>query len=617
MSQEKVLQWKDRLKMADRLWDRHGLTTRHEQVSPHWVTLTSLLNMYRNITFMADWGGIPHEELIEVPSGFSLVNTLMSQMYARNPILDVSAHSDQQKRNATNMEALQNTLIRTRNLGWKRQLNRALLHALITPGSFIRHGYTPREEMFSEKNLTPRQLERFQAAKPDVPWIRSWPIWDVRVDPTCSTFDPRGDVWWIAFRSLVPMQDIRDNPNRIARKDLRATRTIDERVFLGNSVSTPTKEEMQLVEIWTVYEARERTFFEISEGSDLTLREPERWPLEWENLPYTFLGFNEQLDTPFPIPPMSIVADQILERNKLRTMMSQLVKRMRRVVAVAEQALSETQRSQIEGDDPDLKEFMFFQGNQTGDSMREVQLGTFEQSLLLYDDRLTEDMREALGQSLLSRGQRINVDTAAEAHSVQAGSDLQTGRLAGPWEDFLSDVFATIGDGLQSPGVIQDAISVPILGRQDARELFGSVELNPFKRIAEKELRGSFMYEVRAGSTTPRNPAEDAQTAQRNLEFAAAQGPESFRLPQFQLDWILANDLDPEKYMQNAQQIAQLRAQLASGELAGQPEQKDPGAPVPLDLITGGGGGGGQPQGGGPPAGSAQGGGGVVGGGSA
>jgi hypothetical protein len=567
--------------MADNLWREHGLMHDQSGMQLHAHSLHSLLNAYRNITFNSSWGGIPEEELIEVPSGFALVNTLMAQLFARYPIIDVTSQNPEEKKAAAAMETTQNVLMRTRNLGMKKQLNRTLLHALITPMGVLRHGFTPAREIATEDG---RRIERYQAAKPNVPWIRSWPIWDVRFDTTAETFDPRGDVWWCAFRTLLPIQDIRDNPGMIARDDLHATRTLRERTFLGNRVRKENENpETELVEVWTVYESRERTWFQISDGSDLALRDPDDWPIPWETLPYNVLGMNEQLDTPFPIPPMGVVADQIMERNKVRTMMSQLVKRMRRIVAIAAASLDEDVRARLEGEDPDLVEMIFLKGQSIGDAIREVAMGGFDQGLLLYDDRLTEDMREALGQSLMSRGQRINVDTATEVNSVQQGSDLQAGRLAGPWEDFLSDAVATFGDGLQSPDVIQDELVLPILGRQDARELFQDLELSPFRTVTSGSISGSFIYEIRPGSTSPRNPFEEVEKAAFNIDRMTPFA-ESVNFPQLLTDFITAQGLDPEKYLTSPQEIEAQRQTAAAGV---QTPVQDEASPLPADLLNG------------------------------
>ena len=562
--------WTDELTRSDRLWERAGITSSDGRLGEE---SRKMVSAYNTTTWMDDLAGIPLEALREVPIIFNETKTARAQLYARHPIVDVFATDRETAGNARRMERFVNHTLRKRDLGIKRQWNRSLLAGLMLPGGgFLRHGFTPEEEVFDDAG---KRIERYMPAKSNFPWMRSLPPWAIRIDPLAETFDPRGDVRWVAFLNLRTMDEIRRNPNMKARKDLRPTRTVDFGTGDG---------EVEVVESWVVFENMERTWFEISpKGSDKPLRTQEGWPIPWPTLPYNHLGFHENLDSPFPIPPARPLTHVAYEMNVLRTMMAEFVKRQRRIIAVAVDKLNDDDEARLfSGDGPDMMELLRFEGEGVGDAIKEVNAGGFDQTLIAWEGVLRQESRETMGQSLMDRGQRINVESASEAEGVKTGSELQRGVLAGPWEDFMSDSVATWATALQTPDVLTDEITIPVLGSADARDLFrgteGELGFSPFDTSDPKEIRGEFLYEVRPGSTAPRDPAEEIQRRIAWLSVAK-EHPQLVALDQAVLELAIDMDLDPTKALQSPEEIKAVQQGL---------QQNGPG-PTGEQTGTGGG----------------------------
>lgn len=558
-SERFVHEWRDiELAHSHRVWKNNGLT----DDSPKEVAVNSVYKMYRNDSWDGSWGGISQAHLIEVPMMFSLVNTLMAKLFARHPRVDVHTENPTEKQAARRMEVTQNFLIRKRDLGMKRQLNRALLGMMLAPFGAIRHGFSPEQEVFDDDGRIISRTSVF----PDTPWIQAIDAPYLRMDPMANSFHPDDGVRWCAFYTPMTMRQIERTPGLIKRRDLRPTRRTKNVLARPEDLNDKEMEaELQIVDAWTIYDGEDRTWFTVSEGSDKPIREEAPWPLAWRRLPVNVSGFNPQLDTPFFISPASIIAQLCRERNKVRTLMLELVKRMRRLALLNSTRFEDDDLNKLlSRGGPELAEFVKVTGT-AADAVAEVALGGDPSSLLTIDSRIEEDARLALGQSLQDRGQRINVESATESANVQEGADLQSGRMAGPFDDFMSDVFATHGQALQTAGILED-VSVPILGEIASDELFSDLgqEERGFLRITRDEgLQGTFIHEVRPGSAAPRNPEEEAARALRNLEVASS-FPDQVNKTEALSDYFVAVDKDPARMVQEAPPATQAGDALAN-----------------------------------------------------
>lgn len=560
MNLDEARRWKARLTYAHGVWRDKGLTDN----SPPQKKATRFLDYYRGRQEMGvQWSGIADGDVVIDNVMFPIFNTLQANLYARNPKVDVISTRREEAPNAGRMERLVNHLLGKQSLRIRREMNRALLDAFPMPFAIVRHGFTPQAEKVDDRgNL----IDFYDPAKPDFPWVRRWPAWDFRCDPTGQTLHPE-DAWWCAFRSMIPLEHLRRNPNTINRRDLRPTHVwaTDSLRKIDSQQDSP--EESSLVEVWTFYDKERREWFQLTDGSDLPIRNPDEWPIpSWRTLPYNLLQFNEVPDDPFGISYGELIAPLQDDLNRVMTLALELAKRQRRIVVVDREGLAEGEAEKLEA--LSLIEFVFAkQGQRPQDLVKEIPVGGGFQELLLLAQYIKNEIRGMIGVGEMERGQRINVETAAEAQQVGAGSAVQRGRNQGPWEDFFTDVIEKFSLAVQDTVVAE--IAIPIVGPEDAQELFAAAgPSSRFEEIGPEGIQGDFLYKIRPGSTLPHDPNEELRQ-EIALNGALQQFGEAVNWPQRLVDLALAAEYDPRRIaapQQMQQGVNEQRAQaLAAG----------------------------------------------------
>jgi hypothetical protein len=581
MTERDVKRWSARLADCHQLWKKKGMISERigskASFGPRAEGIWRGYQHYRMDPWTGAWGGIPKSRLATTTLGFSSYNTWSAGLMARNPKCQVlprlrtgSKHATEVAKDAMLVEALINYDIQ--QLEWKRELNRTLFTSFYSPlGGVLRHGFTPSEEFFFD-DKGERRMERNAVAVPDRPWIEAVKSWNVRIDPNVEYFDPDGHARYVFFRKLRTMEEVRRNPNLKERDDL------EPNIQLGNEAGLSQQGDMdpddQWLESWVCYESEERTWFEIVEGLSKPLRERDDWPIPWKCLPYNLLQFNEQDDTPFQVPYMQVVERTLMERNKLRTIMGELVKRLRRVIFIqgGKEGLAEGEWDKLTGDQQDLAEFIgTSMGVSPGEVANQMQLGGLDTTLLAYDAQLLADLREALGQSQMDRAQRVNVESATEARQIQQGSAIAGGRNQEKVESFIAKAIRHYAIGRQA--VTETEELIPLFGVEDARVLSDNQGAS-FLKVTPVQLRGEYDFDVVAGSTLQRNRQQELGLAIGHIEVAF-KNPElmgMFNLNQLALDYCAAAGLSIATHLMTVEQRM---------KVAGQ-------GPTPQDLLNGG-----------------------------
>ena len=499
--------WRDRLTHAHQFWQDEGLTGDREDNDQRF-TIATIGAAYRGVQWQGSWGGLSGDELVTVNLMFSSTNTLLAGLSARaaKPIVKPKGQdlaSDDASRRAALNEVLLGSV--ATDLKMKRQVDMAVLDASLFPAGFVQHIYVPLREKYTKEG---RMLEVYDPARPDFPTIRRRRISDVRVDPLASSLYPDEDARWVAFRDLYFLSEMKLHPGFTNRKDLHATYRIgDDKTKPGSLQRDGGPEERELVEVWTIYDKVERKWFAISPGCEQPVREPDDWPISWDSLPYDVVFFNPRPDSIIPVSLPEIYYDIQMEINKVRTMMSALVKRMRYAIVANEQAMGEGELEKLV--DGDLVEFFRTTGADPRSVVQSIKLGEFPQELLMYYALCKTDLQEVLGISSMDRAQRINVETATEANNVQQGSNVLRSRGQEKVEEFWGNIFRKLHRGIQQTQT--DDILLPIFDKQAISQLQGvgaSVSQNSVK-IQPNDLQGEFHYGVQVGSTLPEDPESE------------------------------------------------------------------------------------------------------------
>ncbi len=578
MRPELIKTWEDRLRFADRVWERKGLKGGEGAEQ----TAREGMIAYRNKSdALSGWGGLDEEAIQKVPITFSSMNTMEAQLLARDPQISLYPRTEAAAEAAPIVENIVNHFIVEQRM--RRQWRRALKDANLVSGfGIVWHGYTPplRKYKLDKDGVPDRLIEVYDPAQPDTPWLRRVPPWDVRIDPTASSFHPDEDAAWAARRYLITPQCFRDDP-MYARINVEPTAMLDVRAT-RNHIRRSTDEGPdfpKMIEIWEFYDKVNQILFHLSPGAEgkIVTKGGERgWPdgIPKEGLPFSYLAFNEQADDPFPISYESMIRDQAIELNKLRTMMAELTKRLRRVVLYRSDLLGEGEAERLI-EEIGLKEFMEAKGGDMDKIVKEITLGQFPQELMLYEDRIVGTIREILGQSRFQRAQRENVESAEEAARIGHGDDTQVGRNQSAMEEFITDSVRKWYQGFQA--VATDDVTIPLMNDNDARTLEQAGA--SFQTATPDEIRGEFLFRMRLGSSQPANEVREQQEALQMLATAYKLNDPLLSKPQFLLNWLLAYNKSPKRFLLNQKE------REATG--AGLPEAED-GAAGPgngVDLI--------------------------------
>jgi hypothetical protein len=530
--------WRDRLVYAKNVWVQKGLLGSGASTMRLLIELNRgnqwehLENTFRDLD---------EEMFSTVNKIFPIANAIVGEVASRNPRVQVFPNHPDAIEMARPVEHLLNQDIK--ELGFKRQSNRALRHHLWAPLGIMQHGFTPRDEWVSSAG---RRMQMYRPSRPDRPWVRAVPIWNVLMDPTGESFHVDDGMEWVAFRELMRLEDIKDNPNMISRSELGDfagnispdwERWQTDRFEIGDE--DPDKNEY--VEVFTVYEAREQTWFQMTlDGIDKLLREESDWPIPWETLPVSVFQVNEQMDTPFPLAIMEELADPQIEINKLHTMMGQLVFRLRRILGYNKAGLEDSEVAKIE--DASINEMIAFKGD-PAEGLKMISSGVFPgQDLLQYRAVLDEDMRETVGVSKMGRGQRINVESASEATFVQQGQDINTQRISDAFEDFNRDVIRLYSQGRRATMAVTGEEVVRMVGEQDAD---GALR---WATVTAQDLHADYALEIVHGSTRKRDKAEESRQAAADFQIAMS-APQLFKPAYFARRLLEARAIPPEQGM--------------------------------------------------------------------
>ena len=524
------------LRMANQEWANNGLIASDRAETNTNYRMMRFLDGYRGNFPSAIDGAVENVDQFVGNLFFSIFNTLIAQTSARDPEVVIrpsggsAADEDAWRRAWLNQKVMQ-TLIKEKK--YRREVDRALQSALISPFGLVRHGFTPELDEYDKDGVI---HARFKNQTPDLPWIQMMRPWQVRIDPVVSNFDMDGEPGWIAFQNLYRSRaEIERNPSLKMRSDWKPTYHYDLRPFhernkprvihTGSIVDRGDKGDgVSMYEEWVIYDAHRQTFYGVSPGSESIVREERDWPLDWGQLPASILTFNEQLDSPFGIPFPEMIWQEQMMYNRIWTILNALVSRTRRVIFVNGSAFQANQAQMENLMNPDsLVEFIVADGP-VREIANEVGYGQIDGQLVGLLFQLKEQIREVLGISSFDRGQRANVETASEANQIGAGGQVSKSRVQGKFEEFWVDAIRASHRALLQTEDSR-AFFIPIIGEDNVAFLTADEKQQGFVEAGLDSLAGEFDYGVKLNSTTPLDPA--AEFTKLGSVYAAVGGPKA------------------------------------------------------------------------------------------
>ena len=555
LSANDLKRWRERIRHARDLYRDWGILGDSARGS----TMRELIDFYRGDHWKrVDHMGLEEEALRTVNKIFSVWNTMAGQIASRNPEMQLLPYRKEDLPRSFGAQALLNRDAEEQN--HIEQLSDCAEDHFAIPAGCLRHGFTPEEEFFDDSG---RIMQTYRPARPDVPWIKREPMWNVLLDPKAERWHQDGGMNWVAFRSIMRLEHIRNNPRMIDRQGLQD--------FAGNVTpewlpmrqqdlrEQQDPDQNDYVEVFTVYEAWERSWFQITlDGPEKPLREQADWPLGWSHLPVNVFLVNQQRDTPRGIPLLEAILPLQKELNIVRTMMSLMVRRMRRILAVQANEEKSTLAKIQEGD---LNEIVRTTGRPS-EVMQEFSISGFPPELLSYNALIEQDSRETIGQSLMNRAQRINVETAHEVERVNQGADIHTGRILLKFERFVEDAERLYLEGRRD--AMREANQpelVPLVGQARAEGLAQFLTVEP------SDLAPRFGLRVVHGSTAPRNREREIAEAGTHLDLAI-KNPNYFDVAWAVQNWVEVTGNPPDAINRQIRQQSDVAAADAARRTA-------------------------------------------------
>lgn len=579
MGPEELKEWKMRLQHAHNEWRNAGYIPDEKGTTEN-LHMMRYLDAYRGDFPMSLEGGTEKADQMAGNITFSIINTMIGSTSAQNPepilrpIGGASAGIDARRRAWINEQVVRYMM---REKRFKRENDMAFLSAVLCDMGITQHGFTPDVEYFDDNGNV---IARHKNQTPDFPWIQFRRPWQVRIDPIVNSFEPDGEPRWVAFHNLYFASQVRRNSNLVFRDDLHPTyfqdmRPREDRGKPGSPAPSGDANVMPMYEEWLIYDAEERKCFGISPGSEKLIREERDWPFEWGQLPYSYLSFNQQIDSPFGIMfPKMFYQDQMLY-NALWTTIKALVKRFRRIIVYRQGAFDAGEEANLTNPES-IAEFIKCDGP-PDQAIRDIPLFQIDGQLvgLLY--QIKEQIREVLGMSSFERGQRANVETAAEANQIAIGGQASRTRVQERYESYLGNqIRAAHRAFLQSPDA--RSLIVPIIGRRNLNFLTESDRENGFIKVNLSELQGEFEYAVRLDSTLRIDPtAQLARTASGYNLLGGFQSKDLNQVYYHERITELSGE-DPEQAVLGLD-VAKIVAQQAAGVTPEQAAQQQAQAP--------------------------------------
>ena len=486
------------------------------------------------------------------------------------PLGGPAADADARRRAWLN-EQLVEFMVRERDV--KGEADKAFQSAMLTGAGFVRHGFTPE---VSFENDDGKIIARFKNQTPDLPWVQFMRPWEMRIDPLVNSFNPKQEPRWCAFYNMHYEDTVKNDPNLIFRRDLTATKHFDTRPEgnRGTKLESGSPDAMSVYEEWVIYDAQEQRFFGISPGSDKLIREERPWAFNYGQLPYSYLSFNDQIDTPFPIAFPQMFWDEQLLYNKVWTVINALVGRMRRLIFSNKDAISPEVMELLRSPNG-FMEVIEAEGD-LANAVKEIGVSPIDGQLIGLTYQIKEQIREVVGVSNFDRGQRANVETAAEAGAIAAGGQIARGRLQERYEEFWKNIITVMHRTFLQSDQARSLV-IPIVGKKNLDFLTADDRAQGFVEVSLRDLQGEFSYDVKLDSTLRTDP--NTELARTITGYNVLGGVESQMLnQQYYHERITElSGSDPQQAVVSEQVAGAMAAQGAPGG----EEAEGPGDSIP------------------------------------
>jgi hypothetical protein len=157
------------------------------------------------------------------------------------------------------------------------------------------------------------------------------------------------------------------------------------------------------------------------------------------------------------------------------------------------------------------------------------------------------------------------------------------GRNQGVMEEFITDSVRKWFQGFRA--IATDEIVIPLVNENDARTL-ERIGQEPLLRASPQQIQGEYLFKMELGSSRPTNEMQEKQEALLMLNAAKDFG-EAVMLPQFLIDWLVAFNKSPRRYLLNQGERNVMGAAIPGQAGNGAGGQQRQSTPIDPNLLRG------------------------------
>jgi hypothetical protein len=533
---------------------------------------------------------------------FANTRTLVSQLAFKNPKHFITPLKKPHQKDGALFDTIQASLNMEALLGWYfkdmktlRETRKCLYDALLGFRGIARLGYTLKTEKFKGKD----EINTDELIQADSPFIKRYSEFDFRHD-TEGTDALLDDSRWCAFKFVAPLQDIKDN-SRYSTRGLKSNAGMitdfgQDGARKAVKPTDDTREIVELVEGWEMYDKKTRRLRVIVPGHDKFLRN-EKWEGALDNiegLPVEILYFNENPDSALPVSDVNTYRPMQDELNKTRSMNMDHVDRIsrRRYVGNSTKLPDEELRKITHGGNGAVA----LVDGSTENVLEPVKDANVSQDIYIQSNLLKASIRQMAGLSQAEALDPKGADSATEAGLINLSSTGIRSDQQGQYEDFnvrlsrkLSMILQKTLDKVEIP---LDEVQFQQFVQQERRGtetkitkitgMEGAIILQPWLDLSKEDIQGEYIFDIEMGSTQPVNE----ETRKRDFKELAAVmqgnpwirdreatrlGLEIFKMP------------DPDSLIKSEEEFQQ--EQAAQAQAAGQAELEDREMKSQVDLA--------------------------------
>lgn len=383
---------------------------------------------------------------------------------------------------------------RVREFDFKDQLKRAHFDDYFRGYGAIRHGYKAETSRIVRNRQV--ETEYHQHIRPGWPFAVHQPVAEFRHDALAR--DP--SAWqWVAFAKMWRMDDLEADsrfsvpkgrgPTHYAGLDRELDPTGDDNKFFDRYRDT-----LGRVQVWEVWDRRtNRIIHWVGEWE--TELGVEDWPDNFDSidgLPVTLLMTNRSADGVEPISTPEMTWDLQLQLNKLLSMILIYAKRGVPLIGVNREALADDAEAE-KIQDAEILEILLTRTNPK-DAVALLNLQPNMVPVIQAIGVVRDLIREVGGQSPMFHGNRINVESAAEAIQVGEGQDVRVVARATAIQEAAVDMVRKDWQIFQRSVSEDQIVDIADLGEQP--QLF---------KLTPAQIKDEYDFEMVVGSTQPAN----------------------------------------------------------------------------------------------------------------